>query len=137
MFYIPLPLLEDRKLIWNQNSYNWSQHWTFMKEWLRSIFLLKLRLNNLAGLRPILAMDQFRGSSRDHIIFCVDMIMHWWEMVHGENWFFANRNHIRIWRQRKVCNQKHINSKLFNMFGFCITINLKGLCITIINIHSL
>lgn len=57
--------IEKSQLIWNQIPYNWSQNWKFIKEWLRTIFLLK----NFAGLRPILTMDQFKGSSRDHIIY--------------------------------------------------------------------
>lgn len=57
--------IEKSQLIWNQIPYNWSQNWKFIKEWLRTIFLLK----NFAGLWPILTMDQFKGSSRDHIIY--------------------------------------------------------------------
>lgn len=50
-----------------------------------------------------------------------DIIVHWWEMVCGENWFFANRNHTRIWRQIK-CTYILIRN---TFILYCLMINMK------------
>lgn len=90
--------IEKSQLIWNQIPYNWSQNWKFIKEWLRTFSPQKLcwpKTNSHHG--PV--QRQF---ARPHnLCSYYDIIVHWWEMVCGENWFFANRNHTRIWRQIK------------------------------------